>query len=800
MGTGPQTTTNRTKMEPHQRIEHNSIDVLRRMENLGDRNTKVPLQQIAGFNQDQQNAFAGIRANPQVAQPYYQHAQDYTHAGAAAINPWDIESYLNPYSKFALAGLNEDMGVQNRDLSGRLTRNAGGVGADRIAVGMAEKSRTDQMARGQLMAQFWKDALGQVNNDRGRSMQAGSQFGQLGTGAQNAEVQGWDALFKSGQFQQNQDQRVMDARFAQVLANQEAPWKAAERQGNMTAKLAPALGGETTGTTTTPGTDPWALVAGAGMTGAGLMMGNPMMAAGGMGSMSGGKGGSPGTGYTGTSTTPYGGAPASQYWGGQQFPMYSADGGSVGAYADGGAVNPYDFGLGFAFGGVPDPMFDWPAPQGGWQQDMLGHDAPTPDTFIPPSNLPPAWATSTPTLPMSGGAEPPPFSIPGKDNERVMANAPPPTFVPPPPEEGPITVPWKSEPKSPYDMANAPRMGLAVPAGEPNNYPALKQPASGAPTPPPMIGRRDVDGNITYTPQRQRSEAEERFLEGAYRPAAQPPGIGDFTPRKPQPQQNAIGMRLLEAGLTTLAHATERDSRGMPKGSFAAIGKGGLAALKGHRDDLEMDQKNITTEQSAKKLMEDAKHWRATVAESARGHDLTAAGRIAETSRKTVADANRAVASPLKGAQNWENEDGTKGVMLGDGRFVPGAKISGKAPQLSGTWAGATNATVDGKAGVLKPNGEFIPGMTLSGKNATGSSWMDRAVDRLQKEEGLTYSQAIEKAKNPVFQRQEAGRAETRAAANARADSQSPGGVGTPYEELLEKYRQLEGLPPRKAP
>lgn len=637
MGTGPQTTSTFQKYKANPWIANASKDVLGNFSSLVDQGYTVPTRQIAGFTPDQQQAFGAVRRGYDDAQPYFKQAADYTDRSARSITEDDVNNYLNPYAKYALAGLNEDIGVQNRDLSGRLAQATGGVGADRIAVGLAEKSRTDQLARGRLMSDFWTNSLSAAERDKMRLAGAGRDYANYGVGAQGAALQGAQALYGSGLAQQGLKQSRYDADYAAALANLEAPWKMNQMYAQTIGGLAPALGGTTHGTQTVPGTSPWGTVAGLGLTAAGLFTGNPMMMMGGLGGMSGGATGA--SGYANYSTSnPYTPNPGNP-WSGQ----YAASGGAIEAedYAEGGAVNPFDMGSGFAVGGAPD-LFDWSPPQD-WTSPYAPDAPPTQfDWREPTSPHLPNWATSPESSPLVG---------------QVPAGAPSPWAPPEPPQK----IQDRAPSGDPYAMIPdplAPKVPTNAPIAKP---PTVESPLAFQPSGP--AGRPPM--------------AEPQPL----RPPAELPPLPDLTPRSPS--RGTLSDRLLEAGFTTLAHADERDARGLPKGPWAAIGKGGMAALKGRREDTEEDQKNIAMEQKAKELLESAKKWRASVDETARGHDLLSDYRSSETARKFASDQKRA-ASGNWIEYNYTDPDGRKGLRrvnkkTNEVEFIEGARKEGQA-------------------------------------------------------------------------------------------------------------------------
>lgn len=622
-GGGNTTTTNTNQnYKPHRPIWEPGRWALNNAWQLAQHPMAIPKREIAGFTPMQMQAFDAIKNSYNIAGPAYAKAGRYADSSADPITRGEINHYLNPWADYALAGLNEDIGVQTRDLSGNLAQAAGGVGADRIAVGLAEKSRTDQLARGQLMSDFFNKALGAAQGDKSREANAGNMWMNIGTGGQNAALAGANALYGAGSAGQGLQQARNDAGYAWSLANKEAPWKATQYLANIVGGLAPAMGGKTqsTQTNTYPEPSPWGAIAGLGSIAMGLP-GSSVMGAGGWGGLMNSMFGQamPGTGYTGPSMMAYGAAPQSIWYGGQQFPMYpAARGGRVDEpdeYADGGSVNP------FALPGMLPPS-GTSVPD--WAQAMIGFDPIQTPPMLPPSNTMPDWTRRDPGSVQQPGAtagfpivdgnnEPPPLppTRPPASSNPYSIMADPLTTPKVLPPEVPITAPQAAQP------AVAPA-GTVVP-------PAARPPAA---TVPPA------------------------------------PTLADFMPRKPR--TGNMSDRLLEAGLTMLANYGARDSRGLPTPPLATIGKGGLAALEGRRKDIEEDRKDITLEQRAKDLLDDAQKWRANLAETSRFHDLTSDWRSTKSNTANFIRTNHTEPDGRKGVLYFDKKSGERFFREGE--------------------------------------------------------------------------------------------------------------------------------------
>lgn len=283
---------------------------------------QAPVQPIAGFTPDQLQAFQQYRDVQGMAQPYYDQAGNYINQSAQAITGDQVNNYLNPYSNYVLANLKESQGQQMNDLTGRVTQQAGGVGADRIGVAQGELARQQNLATGQTMSGIYNNALAAAQQDKARQANAGYAYGNLGTSAQNAALQGTQFLNQSGNQQQGQQQNVLNAQYQNDMARIAYPFQTAQYLAGISGGLGSTLGG--TSQTTQPSPSLLSQILG-GVTGATGMVG----ATGGFGSngwanpSNWGGGNSVGSYGQNFNATGYGAGT-----GGVSFPVF-ANGGSV---------------------------------------------------------------------------------------------------------------------------------------------------------------------------------------------------------------------------------------------------------------------------------------------------------------------------------------------------------------------------------------------------------------------------------------------------------------------------------------
>jgi hypothetical protein len=232
----------------------------------------LPVQQYAGFTPQQQMGFGQTAQYAQSGQPYFGLAGNYMANAGQPISQNQINQYLNPYASNVMANLSELQGQQMADVTGKLTQTAGGVGADRIAVGQSELARQQNLAQGQTLAGIYGQALSAAQQQQQAQLAAGYGLGNLGATAQTAGLQGAQANYGMGLQQQQLAQNQMNAQYSNILAQLAYPYQNTQFLAGITGGLAGALGGTTAGAqyTTPPPPNPYSQIAGLGIGAAGL--------------------------------------------------------------------------------------------------------------------------------------------------------------------------------------------------------------------------------------------------------------------------------------------------------------------------------------------------------------------------------------------------------------------------------------------------------------------------------------------------------------------------------------------------
>lgn len=212
-------------------------------------------QPVAGFMPDQFAAFQNVQNMQGMTDPYFQQATGYANQSAGPISDSQVANYLNPYANYVLGNLNEVFGQQQRNTTGQLTQAAGGLGADRIALGQGELGRQQGLAAGQTMSGIYQQALNAAQNEMQRKQGSAYLLANMGPAAQNARLQAIQAQLGVGGMQQQLEQQKQNALYAQQQAQFAYPFQKNQYLAGLVGGMGPALGYTQTGqSVTTPPT------------------------------------------------------------------------------------------------------------------------------------------------------------------------------------------------------------------------------------------------------------------------------------------------------------------------------------------------------------------------------------------------------------------------------------------------------------------------------------------------------------------------------------------------------------------
>lgn len=249
---------------------------------------------VAPINTEQISGIANTNAAANEAQPFYSTAATGLGRAQAATNPVNaaaeygtatssapltgqqIESYLSPYLGTVLGSTSQLLNQENQQAqAGQLgdAIRSGAFGGDRTGIAAANLNQQNQLANANILSgianQGYQSALGTAQGQQqiglagakqladigstayGEGANTAAEYGQLGSGAQTAGLQGAQAQIGAGTVEQQTQQAQNTAQYQQWLQQQSYPFQVTQFLGNL-AEGTGALSGSTT-TTTQPG-------------------------------------------------------------------------------------------------------------------------------------------------------------------------------------------------------------------------------------------------------------------------------------------------------------------------------------------------------------------------------------------------------------------------------------------------------------------------------------------------------------------------------------------------------------------
>jgi len=263
---------------------------------LIDKATTVPKQQVQGFTQPQQDAFALAQQGIGGFQPYLQSAlgQQFGAAGTAGqgiqaiggmdFDPSNVSQYMDPYqqnvTQDALKEIDRQAAMQENKLAGQAV-GAGAFGGSRYGLQQSELARNAQDLRSKRifedMSRNYQQAQSAQQTANQQRMMQGQAFGQLAQsqagiggnlaslGQQQQALAAGDvqSLMGIGGLQQQLGQNVMGANYANQMAANQLPFNTASFASNILAQQAPFGGSQTQTISPYASTNPYAQAAGA---------------------------------------------------------------------------------------------------------------------------------------------------------------------------------------------------------------------------------------------------------------------------------------------------------------------------------------------------------------------------------------------------------------------------------------------------------------------------------------------------------------------------------------------------------
>jgi hypothetical protein len=229
-------------------------------------------QLVAGLTPTQQQGIQGVTNAQGAAQPYFDQAAQYATQGASTIDPSNIQKYMNPYTQNVIdatkANFQQDNAIGQQQVLGNAA-SRGALGGDRVGVAQSELARQQGLAQNPVIAglqqQNYSQALGAAQQDRSAAAQGAYTFGALAPSVQNAQISGAQAQIGAGGLEQGTNQAGLTAAYNQYLQAQAFPYQQAGFLSSAGLPAVGAMGGSSAGSTTSPGPNPWAQIAGLGV-------------------------------------------------------------------------------------------------------------------------------------------------------------------------------------------------------------------------------------------------------------------------------------------------------------------------------------------------------------------------------------------------------------------------------------------------------------------------------------------------------------------------------------------------------
>lgn len=216
---------------------------------------------IAGFTQNQNQAFNNVAANQNNWKPAMDAATGYTNSAAGPFDNNEFQTYLSPY----LSGVTDSIArLGQRNMSENLLpqvndtfTGAGQFGSsgwhDNTARVLRDTNESILNQQAMALQQGYDSAMGNYQTAKNRQLNAGNQMGALGQMTQQAGLTDAAALEAAGTTQQNQNQKNLDLAYQDFLEQRDYPKTQAEWMSNLIRGV--PYNTTTSNTTTGPGSN-----------------------------------------------------------------------------------------------------------------------------------------------------------------------------------------------------------------------------------------------------------------------------------------------------------------------------------------------------------------------------------------------------------------------------------------------------------------------------------------------------------------------------------------------------------------
>ena len=228
----------------------------------------IPTQNVAGFDQLQNQGFGMSSAGINSYQPYLNQATTQTLNSVGQYDPNSYQQYMNPYQNEVISGI-ENQFAKAQNQNNMQANQVGAFGGSRQGIQTAELASQQAQAVGQANAQNYGQAQQmaqqQFESQMGRQAQAGQQLAGLGQYQQQLQQGDIANVMAAGSIKQQNAQQQADSQYRQQLQQIYEPFQRMAfvsdiYQGAPSSGMAISQG-------TAPTTNPLAQGIGAGITG-----------------------------------------------------------------------------------------------------------------------------------------------------------------------------------------------------------------------------------------------------------------------------------------------------------------------------------------------------------------------------------------------------------------------------------------------------------------------------------------------------------------------------------------------------
>ena len=223
-----------------------------------------PTKYVASLTPTQTGAISDITGLQGMTQPYYQAAAGLTGMGAAPVGQLtsaDINQYMSPYMSQVInpvqAAVQQQQGQQLAQQQSEAIKG-GAFGGERAGLQRGQLMGQQNLGLGQALSPLFQTGYGQaLQTAQGqqavqaanlqRMLAAGQQFGQLGTGAQQADLAQAQAQLQAGTLEQQTATAQDQALYNEFQKQRMYPLQTAQLYAQTAGALGPLYGSQTAG-------------------------------------------------------------------------------------------------------------------------------------------------------------------------------------------------------------------------------------------------------------------------------------------------------------------------------------------------------------------------------------------------------------------------------------------------------------------------------------------------------------------------------------------------------------------------